>query len=95
MGTTVRNVKRERLEARVTAEQKALIERAAELAGRTLTDFMIGSLQTAAEEAIRTHQVLELTARETEGFIEALENPPRPVERLLVAARRHRELTGR
>ncbi len=35
----------QRLEARVTAEQKALIERAAALQGRTVTDFVLTSVQ--------------------------------------------------
>lgn len=39
----------ERLEARVTAEQKDLIERAATLQGRTVTDFVLTSVQEAAK----------------------------------------------
>ena len=38
----------ERLEARVSREQKALFQRAAEIQGRTLTDFMIASVHEAA-----------------------------------------------
>ena len=37
--------KRERLEARVSPEQKALIERAARLEGRSVTDFLVRSAQ--------------------------------------------------
>jgi uncharacterized protein (DUF1778 family) len=33
--------KKERLEARVTAEQKALIERAAAYEGKTISDFVV------------------------------------------------------
>jgi hypothetical protein len=43
----------ERLEARVTTEQKALIERAAALQGRTVTDFVLTSVQDAARRALR------------------------------------------
>jgi uncharacterized protein (DUF1778 family) len=43
----------ERLEARVSAEQKALMERAAALEGRSLTDFVVGSAQAAAAATIR------------------------------------------
>ncbi|MBI4494712.1 MAG: DUF1778 domain-containing protein [Chloroflexi bacterium] len=84
--------KRERLEARISPEQKALFQRAADLAGRSLTDFVIGSVQAAAEATIRTHQVLELSARETEAFLAALQDPPPPNERLRAAAERHRAL---
>jgi len=71
-----------------------LFQRAADLTGRRLTDFIISSVQAAAEEAIRTHQVLELTAREMEAFLAAVRNPPAPNERLRAAARRHRVITA-
>jgi hypothetical protein len=42
----------ERLEARVTPEQKQLIEYAAALKGATVTDFLLSSVQDAAKKAI-------------------------------------------
>ncbi len=86
--------KRERLEARVTTQQKELFQQAADLAGRTLTDFIISTVQAAAEESIRTHQVLELTSRGTEAFVAALFHPPVPNERLRAATQRYQELMG-
>ena len=80
--------KRERLEARITREQKALFEQAAGLQGRSLTDFVVRSAQTAAEETIRTHQ-LTLTARDSMAFVRALLSPPEPNEHLRAAARRY------
>jgi uncharacterized protein (DUF1778 family) len=93
--TASRASKRERLEARVTPEQKALFQRAADLTGRSLTDFVVGSVQAAAEATVRTHQMLELTAHETEVFLAALENPPAPNVRLRAAAREPRATGGR
>ena len=95
MDTAPSTRKRERLEARITSEQKAVFQRAADLAGRSLTDFVIGSAQAAAEETIRTHQVMELTARETEAFLAALQDPPAPSERLRAVADRYRALGSR
>lgn len=94
MGTSFSSGKRERLEARISAEQKALFQRAADLAGRSLTDFVVSSAQAAAEETIQRHQVLELTARETDAFFAAIEDPPAPNERLRAAADRYRTLVG-
>jgi uncharacterized protein (DUF1778 family) len=83
-----------RLEARVSAEQKSLIERAAALQGRTLTDFVLTSVQDAARRAIEDHQRLELSVRDSEAFVDALLNP-RPVnDRLRDTVRRYREATG-
>ncbi len=84
----------ERLETRVTAEQKTLIERAAALQGRTLTDFVLTSLQDAARRAIEAHQQLELSVRDSEAFVDALLNPKPVNDRLRETVSRYREATG-
>lgn len=86
--------KRERLEARVSPDQKELIQRAAALTGRSLTDFVVSSAQAAAEEAIRTHAVIRLSARDTAILVEALLNPPEPNEALRAAAEDYRRFVG-
>jgi len=84
----------ERLETRVTAEQKNLIERAAALQGRTLTDFVLTSVQDAARRAIEEYQQLELSVRDSEAFVDALLNPKPVNDRLRETVRRYREATG-
>ncbi len=87
-------VRGERLETRVTTDQKRLIEHAAALQGRTVTDFVLTSLQDAARRAIEEHQHLELSVRDSQTFVQALVEP-RPVnERLTDTVRRYRERTG-
>lgn len=84
----------QRLETRVTAEQKILIERAAALQGRTVTDFVLTSVQDAARRAIEEHQQLALSVRDSQAFVESLLNP-RPVnDRLRETVRRYRDVTG-
>lgn len=87
--------KRERFAARMSAEQKQVLEQAAGLTGCSLTDFVMRSAQAAAEETIRAHAAMQLTARETATFVEALLNPPAPSARLRAAAARYRAFTGR
>ena len=84
----------QRLETRVTAEQKTLIERAAALQGRTLTDFELTSLQDAARRAIEAHQQLELSVRDSQAFVDALLNPKPVNDRLRETVDRYREATG-
>jgi len=84
-----------RLEARVPKQQKALFERAAELRGQTLTDFLIDSLQDAAVKTIEEHTLIRLTLEEQERFVAALMNPPAPNAALTKAARRYRQMTER
>ena len=84
----------QRLEARVTAEQKSLIERAAALQGRTVTDFVLTSVQDAARRAIEQHQQLELTVRDSRAFVDALLDPKPVNARLRETVRRYRAITG-
>lgn len=83
----------ERLEARVTTEQKILIEHAAALQGRTVTDFVLTSVQDAARRAIEDHQRLDLSVRDSQAFVEALLNPQPVNDRLRDTVRRYREAT--
>jgi uncharacterized protein (DUF1778 family) len=86
--------RRERLEARLSPEQKALLERAAALEGRTLSDFVVSNAQAAAVETIRRYELIALTARDSLAFAEALATPSAPTEQLRAAARRHRALAA-
>ena len=54
----------ERLEARVTAEQKSLIERAAALQGRTVTDFVLTRCRMPPGARSRNHQLGTLGPRQ-------------------------------
>jgi uncharacterized protein (DUF1778 family) len=89
-----RRVRGERLETRVTADQKSLVERAAALQGRTVTDFVLSSVQEAARRAIEEHQRLNLSVRDSEAFVEALLNPQPANDRLRDTVRHYRQATG-
>ena len=92
--TTGQRSRSERLEARVSMEQKTLFIRAATLQGRSLTDFLVASAQEAAIETVRTHDALRLSERDRRAFVSALLAPPAPAEPLERAAKRYRERTG-
>jgi uncharacterized protein (DUF1778 family) len=79
----------ERLEARVSHDQKALFQRAAELQGRTLTDFVVASVNDAAIRVIEENQTIRLNAEDSRAFAEALLNPREPNARLDAAAQRY------
>ena len=79
------NYKSERLEARITTEQKRQFQHAANLMGRTITDFVISSLQEAATKIIREHEIIKLSIRDQKAFIQTLLNAPEPNQRLLKA----------
>ncbi len=89
-----RRARAERLEARITTEQKSLIEQAAALQGRTVTDFVLASVQDAARRTIEDHQRLDLTVRDRQAFVEALLNPVPVNEHLRETILRYRQATG-
>lgn len=86
------NEKAERLEARLSLQQKNLIQHAADLSGRSLTDFVLAASQEAANRVIREHEVVTLSAAESKKFAEALINPPKPNEALQAAMQKHRQI---
>jgi len=87
-------VRAERLETRVTAQQKALIEHAAALQGRSVTDFVLASVQEAARRTVEDHHWLELSVRDGQAFVAALLAPQPVNERLRETIRRYRDVTG-
>jgi uncharacterized protein (DUF1778 family) len=87
------NLASERLEARISAEQKTFFQRAAALQGVTLTDFVIDSLHSAAVRTVEEHDVLKLGTGDRRTFVEALMNPPTASDALRRAAVRFKRMT--
>src|SRR5437016_12321742 len=79
----------ERLEARITPDQKDLFKRAASLRGVTVTDFVVSSVHEAAVKTLEATHVLEFSRREQQAFVDALLNPEARNERLVADAKRH------
>ena len=84
-----------RLETRVTAEQKALFQRAADLTGRSLTDFILSSAQEVAARTVREHDVLSLSGQDRDLFVNVLLQPPEPSQRIRQAANRYKRASSR
>jgi uncharacterized protein (DUF1778 family) len=83
----------ERLEARVTADTKALCQEAASIQGRTLTDFVVSSAVEAARRTVQENEFLRLAYRDRVAFVETLLNAPTaPNAKLQEAAKRHAQI---
>ena len=81
-----------RLEARISTDLHALLKRAAELQGRTMTDFVIAAVQEAAHQAIEQAAVIRLSMADQECFAQALLSPPPPSPALKRAFARRSQL---
>lgn len=80
--------KSDRLELRLTPEQKSEIEQAAALSGRSVTDFSVPLLVKEAEEVIRIERDLRMSRESWDAFNEILERPAQTVSGLADLLRR-------
>jgi len=64
-----------RIEARIAPEALAVVKRAAELQGRSLSDFLIDSAVTMAEKTIEETSLIRLAVEDQRAIADALLNP--------------------
>lgn len=83
-----------RLEARLSPVQKGLFQRAADLSGRTLSEFVIKSAEDAAERVVREQAVIRLSPEDQTAFVKALLDDAAPSPRLRQAAAAYKQELG-
>lgn len=84
----------ERIEARTTPDTLAIVRRAAEIQGRSLSEFVVAAAEQAAHKALEEEHIIRLSAPEQVRFVEALLNPSAPAPAMLRALDHHRRLIG-
>lgn len=84
----------ERLEARIAPEVHAVVKRAAELQGRSVSDFVVAAAQDAANRAIAEAQIIRLSVDDQRLIADSIVDPPPPSDALRRAAAAHRRLMG-
>jgi len=67
-----------RLEARISTDLHAMLKRAAEIQGRTMTDFVIAAVHEAARSTLEEADVIRLSLADQASFASALISPPKP-----------------
>jgi len=73
---------RETLNIRIKPEVRGLIDRAARLAGKNRTDFVLDAARQAAETALLDRTIFAISSKAYAEFLARLDAPPRPNERL-------------
>jgi uncharacterized protein (DUF1778 family) len=85
----------ERLDLRVSADHKRLIEQAATLSGLTVSSFILDTIMQRARAVVRDTIEIELTNRDRDRFLAALADAnAKPNAALRRAAQRHKKLLG-
>jgi len=65
-----------RIEARIAPDALAVVKRAAELQGRSVSDFVVAAAQEAAHKTIEETHNIRLSMEDQRRFVELLLNPP-------------------
>ena len=81
-----------RIEARIAPEALVVVKRAAELQGRSISDFVVAAAQEIARRTIDEAQVIRLSVEDQRRFVELLLNPPALAPALKRAKKAHARL---
>jgi len=78
-----------RMYNRLSSNEKALIEKAANYLGESASKFVTKSALEKAKETIREHELMQLNEIDSQAFLEALSAPIAPNTKLLNALKEH------
>jgi len=84
-----------RLEARISPDAFAIVRRAAEIQGRSISDFVVIAAHDAARKTVDETQFIRLSVEDQKAFAEAIVNPPRPTRALRRAKAAHERLIAK
>ena len=73
---------RDTLNLRIKPELRGLIDRAAQLAGKNRTDFVLEAARRAAEDALLDRTMFSVSPKAYAEFLKRLDAPPQPNDRL-------------
>jgi uncharacterized protein (DUF1778 family) len=74
--------RREALNLRIRPQERELIDRAADLAGKNRTEFVLDAARRAAEDMLLDRTVFTVSPKAYRQFLARLDAPPRPQTRL-------------
>lgn len=81
-----------RIEARIAPDALAVVKRAAELQGRSVSDFVVAAAQEAANRTIEEAHLIRLSVEDQRRFVDLLLDPPPPAPALERARKAHARL---
>ena len=82
-----------RIDLRLKASEKHLLEKAAEYTGRKSSDFMRDTLIQKAQEIVEEREFFVLRDHAREAFFDALRSPPKPSATMYEDAKAYLEQT--
>lgn len=85
-------IRTSRIEARIAPDVLAVVKRAAELQGRSVSDFVVTAAQEAAYRTIEETGIIRIAAEDQRRFVDLLLNPAPPSPALVRAKEAHDQL---
>lgn len=89
---TAETARTSRVEARIAPDALAVVRRAAELQGRSVSDFLVAAALKDAQRTIEEAQIIRLSVEEQRRFVELLIDPPALAPAMQRALEAHRDL---
>lgn len=86
--------KDDRLQVRLDAESKSVLQRAASYRHKTVSQFVLATAMEEAEKVIRENEVVTLSGPDWKIFYDALTNPPAPNAAIRKAFAKYKKATG-
>lgn len=83
-----------RLDVRLRPDKKALIEEAATLSGKTMSEYVISTLLQQSAEILQRHRHIRLSNRDRDQFLALLDASDEPSAGLTRAVRRYKQVVG-
>ncbi|MFT3817017.1 MAG: DUF1778 domain-containing protein [Rubrivivax sp.] len=87
---TPESIRTARVEARIAPDALEVVRRAAELQGRSVSDFLVAAALKDAQRTIAEAQIIRLSVADQQRFADLLLNPPplAPVMKRALKARK-------
>lgn len=86
------NTRTSRVEARIAPDVLAVVRRAAEIQGRSVSDFVVAAAQEAANRTIEEAQIIRLSMQDQQRFADLLLAAPKLSAAMARAQRAHARL---
>lgn len=87
-----REVSDDRIVSRIPRSNRVIIEKAAAIYGATVNQFIVQTALDRATQILEREELLRLSQKDAQVFLEAIDNPPLPNNRLIEAMREHDRL---
>ncbi len=87
----VKTEKMDRIDLRVTKDQKEVLARAAVLSGLSMSSFLVSNALNEAKRIVSKSESIVLSNRDRDLFYSLLKNPPKPNKKLVKLMRGRRK----